>query len=199
MLNWWYGTSNKKEPEPEPEALDIMDQLETQIETLTIKKMKLLQKANEKKNEAKQNPTRARQLLIQCKQYENLASQLDGQIMNLEQTSMGMESAASANDIVNGMKSAQKETSKMLQQVNVDEVDQVMADLGDQSIDIQEANNLLSQPIGGSTVDEDLEDEITKEIASWGETKEPELNLPDLPIKNNNNNNNGNKKVLIKE
>jgi hypothetical protein len=128
------------------------------------------------------------------------ASTLEGQIANLEQASMTVDSAAVSVDVAQGMKRGTSAVKTLLQTVTVEDIEETRYDLSDQIQDVQQLSKTLGEPLGGP-VDEDADAAILEEIASWngnggGNVAQPdpetvEANrvadtMPSLPPKNKN-------------
>jgi hypothetical protein len=217
MSSWFWWT--KQEQPKAPTNIETIDQLDNSIQSLKARRMKALYNADTLEKEAKSlDKIRDKQkilgLLKRKQVYTNQVAILEGQIANLEQTSMAVDSAGVSADIVQTMKDA----TANIKQANIDvvEIQEVSDDLGDQMRDIAEINRALSAPLGMDVAEEeDLNEKLLEEIASWDgldtETRQKKeaddiaAELPSIKVdtkNNNNNNNNGNnsgKPILLKE
>jgi len=116
------------------------------------------------------------------KQIENLTAQM----FNLEQQSIVLEGSILNNQIFDTMNTSKNTLKRVNKNVNVDTVEDLMDNLNTQMSEVEEVNQVLSQPIDNDEYDED---ELLKELESDSETPEEtnkeimttEINLPNVP------------------
>lgn len=147
---------------------------------------------------------KAARLLKTAKQMDAAALQLGGQITNLEQTHLAIDSTATATDMVSAMKHSVQTMTTQQAALSVEEVQAVRADLEDLTIGSSEISRALSDPFQVSEIDED---DIAAQLAEWDdEEKTREVAdlddvMPVAPSRaltdDNNNNNNGSDRVKI--
>ena len=203
--NWLWGSSPTViEPPPAPT-------IETQIRILSTKRTKLLRDANILGKKAKElykikNKAGASKALHQKEQKESQAKIYDGQITNLEQTRMSIESTAAAHDMVTVMKQSTIQMTHHMNGLSVSDVEDVHTELNDLTQQSGELSNALSRQFT-STYDVENEDDIDAQMKEWeDEFKQEETNtienlLPQTPthdLPNNNNNNDNTKKYIAK-
>lgn len=175
LTNWWYGgqqpsaTTSPMAPSSAP-----LDPLET-MEALHAKRLHLLKKSSDllkeaKEHKAKGDSARALGCMKRKQQVDLMAKQMEGQLLNLEKTSMILDSAASSVDLAKAMRSGADQIKALVKEVDLDDLDQVVDDLDDGMRDVQELSNALSRPLGSSMAEEEERDEsILAEMAGWDE------------------------------
>ncbi len=207
LPSWWWGTSNDK-PKDNPSSMDVIEQTDNTIDALIARKLQAQKKSRNLQKEAKieKDPKRQIEIMKRKKQYDIQIQQLEGQIANLEQTSNATQSASMAKDMVNIMKDSNVAMKDITSKMSVTDVEDVTDDLNENILEVNDIQKALSNPIGMDIVDqEDMNEDILKEIASWNEevhikeAQKVDDSLPVLPPKkepvyndNNNNNNNNN-------
>jgi hypothetical protein len=184
MWNWWYG---EKKPPTEEKSLgqSINESMDT-VDGLTAKRMQLLQKSHNALKEAKEfkkqgNAARAMSCMKQKQHYDQQAKMYEGMILNMEKTSMALESTATTVQVAKTMKSGTTQMKNILKDVSVDDVDTIADDLDDSMRDATEIANALSRPMGMNDPEED--DLIMAEMEGWEDEKvvEKVINFPELP------------------
>merc|ERR1712100_160205 len=132
--------------------------LEAKIETETKNAQRLAQlmKTNSrKKNEALSH-------LKKKKMYEQQFNQLDGQILNLDQTIFALEKSEINKTIIESQRNANQALARQVAEMgDVVDVEDMMADLDENMNEVNEVGDILSQPQFDNGVDEDeLMDEL---------------------------------------
>lgn len=182
MWNWWYG--EKKPVEEKSLGQSINDSIDT-VDGLIGKRMQLLQKSHNALKEAKefkkQNPTRAMACMKQKQHYDQQAKMYEGMILNMEKTSMALESTATTVQVAKTMKSGTAQMKNILKDVSIDDVDTIADDLDDSMRDANEIANALSRPMGMNDPDED--ELIMAEMNGWEDDEKVEkiIDFPELP------------------
>jgi len=208
-MSWWNPTNWWKGP-PEPVVVVTSDpanaiELATDsIDALHSKRMHLLKKSSDLLKEAKEhkkngNTQRAMSCMKRKQHIDLQASQMEGQILNLEKTSMMMESTATTVELAHTMKTGSETIKSLLQEVSVDDIEQVADDLNDNMMEAQDLGRALSQPLGGNVVDDD-DETILEQMEQWEEEKqdkEADKVVDKLPSVDNDDG--GNTKILAKE
>lgn len=196
MSGWWAslfggGDDNREYSKPllEPVSTeDTMDSLQDNVNGLRHKRMQLLrnkQKADKETKDfyAKKEIEQAKAALKRSKIYAAQIQQLEGQISNLEQTSMAVEGMATALTVAESMKHGAAAMKTLTSQMSVDEVHDAADMLQDAVSESHELIEAVSQPlILGTPVDDD---DLLAEMASWGGGNgggEQVIELPSVPV-----------------
>ncbi len=117
------------------------------------------------------------------KLFENEIDKINGGVTNLEQQAMAIESTSVTVDIVNAMKTGKSTLESMTKAIDVDEIEDLKADIQDQIQQSEEIDQIVSQSVGLDDTD-DLEAELAELEA---EGVEEELNtLPSVPTAKRN-------------
>lgn len=204
----WWGPASPPSPAPKENVVDVVTELDNSTVALHAKRNNLLYQAKKLELEAKdcKDKGRALQLMKRRQVFLGQANTLDGQIANLEQASMTVDSAVVSVDVAQGMKRGTSAVKTLLQTVSVEDIEETKDDLSDQIQDVQQLSKTLGEPLGGP-VDEDADAAILAEIASWNgngggnqvekistTTPDPQIveanrvadTMPSLPPKNKN-------------
>ena len=120
------------------------------------------------------------------KMYQKQIENLTAQMFNLEQQSIVLEGSILNNQVFDTMNTSKNTLKRVNRNVNVDTVEDLMDNLNTQMSEVEEVNQVLSQPIDNDDYDED---ELLKELESDSETTEEtnkeimttEINLPNVP------------------
>jgi len=209
MTSWWNPTSwfGATTAVVAPTMTDPADAIELamdSIDALHSKRMHLLKKSADLLKEAKEHKskgdkTRAMACMKRKQQVDTLARQLEGQLLNLEKTSMMMDSTATTVELAHTMKSGSDTIKSLMQDVSVGQIEDVADDLNEQMVDAHDLGEALARPLGVQD-DPDAEDTILAEMDEWDRDARVD-NLPDAPetVRSNNDNDDGNSKVLVPE
>uniref|UniRef100_A0A8C9QQ03 Charged multivesicular body protein 4A n=1 Tax=Spermophilus dauricus TaxID=99837 RepID=A0A8C9QQ03_SPEDA len=180
----------KKEKGPTPE--EAIQKLK-ETEKILIKKQKFLeQKILVAKKEGTKNKRAALQALRRKKRLEQQLAQTDGTLSTLEFQREAIENATTNAEVLRTMEVAAQGMKKAYQDMDIDKVDELMADITEQQELAQEISDAISRPVGfGDDVDEDelleeleeLEQEkLAQELLNVGnEEEEPPVKLPSVP------------------
>ena len=132
------------------------------------------------------NKSKALIHLRRKKLLEKQINNLYGQIMNLEQQCISLEGLKMNQQVVNTMKTTSNTMKELNKSMDVDKVDNIMSDIQDNIDDIEEVNQMLSNPIGDATTFDDDEllaelDEMESETQINSEQIEKPIILPEVP------------------
>lgn len=187
-------------------AIQHMEDTEAVKQKLTLQYMQHLQRAEELADEAKQLSREkkigmAKAKLKQSHRFRGMAQQALGQLNNLENVQLNVESAATNVEVMGVMRDGTQHMSAMMQQLHVEDVDDVTDSLQENAAEVADMSNALSRPIFDSHLDIDVDDDIDAQLRQWQDetdivqAQRVTTELPDAPVKsvsNNNNNNGGN-------
>jgi hypothetical protein len=187
--------------------MEAINKTSESLDALQARRMQSLRKAHELQMEAKEQTDKkaALQLMKRREMYIRQSQVLEGQIQNLEQQSMAVESAAVSADIVRTMKQGSETMKQIIKTVDVTEVEDIADDMQENMQDLQDINRALSRPINIMGGDEDPEEEearLMREMEGWNEVEhlqEADHVMKDFPkvaqktTNNTNDNNNNNR------
>ena len=170
---------------------EVLHKNKKTVETLEKRIAHLEQKI---KNEVKlakikiknNNKQKALLNLKKKKMYQKQIENLTAQMFNLEQQSIVLEGSILNNQVFDTMNTSKNTLKRVNRNVNVDTVEDLIDNLNTQMSEVDEVNQVLSQPIDNDEYDED---ELLKELESDSETTEEtnkeiittEINLPNVP------------------
>jgi hypothetical protein len=201
---WWGGTNNNTTQTKEPTSMEVINEVDSSKDALEARTIQLKKKSRDLLKEAQNEKDKNKQLQLMKRRqiYENQIKQLEGQIINLEQTSNVVMSASIAQNVVGAMKHSSVAIKDITNKISVSDIDDVTDDLNEHLLDVNEIQNALGKPLG-ATYEQD-QDSILAEIASWSEQDEfekaqrVEQDMPSVShlrqkvtVNNNNNNNHG--------
>lgn len=209
VMSWLWNPANwfRATAPAGPSMTDPADAIElamNSMDALHSKRMHMLKKSSNLLKEAKEHKAagdskRAMACMKRKQQIDTITRQLEGQLLNLEKTSMMMESTATTVELAHTMKSGGDTIKSLLQDVSVGDIEDVADDLNEQMIDAHDLGEALSRPMGAQD-DVDQEETILAEMQEWDMDARVDT-LPDAPtfVNSNNDNNNGNSKLLVEE
>ena len=168
---------------------EVLHKNKKTVETLEKRIAHLEQKI---KNEVKlakikiknNNKQKALLNLKKKKMYQKQIENLTAQMFNLEQQSIVLEGSILNNQVFDTMNTSKNTLKRVNRNVNVDTVEDLIDNLNTQMSEVEEVNQVLSQPIDNDEYDED---ELLKELESDSETTEETnkeimtVNLPNVP------------------
>ncbi|XP_054641660.1 charged multivesicular body protein 4b [Dunckerocampus dactyliophorus] len=189
LLGKLFGISNKAGKSPTPQ--EAVQKLRETEEMLTKKQEFLEKKIDQETLTAKKhgmkNKRAALQALKRKKRYMTQLQQIDGTLSTIEFQREALENANTNTEVLKNMGFAAKAMKAAHQDLNIDKVDDLMADITEQQEIAQEITNAISSPIGfGDDVDED---ELLAELEEM-EQEELDRNLlevegtSDVPLPN---------------
>lgn len=182
MWSWIFPGQKKEEEENAPDAMNVINKTSESLDALQARRVQTLRKAHDLEKEARElsktDPKRALQIMKRKQMYDRQALQLEGQIQNLEQTSLAVESAAVSVDVANTMKEGSRTMGRLVKTIDVDEIGDVTNDISGHMNDLYEINRVLGAPMSIINPEgEDIEEEearLLKEINSWNEKEQLE-------------------------
>ncbi|XP_019629356.1 PREDICTED: charged multivesicular body protein 4c-like isoform X2 [Branchiostoma belcheri] len=148
----------KKQAQPTPgEAIQKLRETEEMLE----KKSEFLESKVQKELAiAKKNGTKNKRVALQAlkrkKRYEKQLTQIDGTLSTIEFQREALENANTNTEVLKTMGYAAKALKAAHQHLDIDTVDDLMADIQEQQDLAQEISDAISKPVGfGEDVDED--------------------------------------------
>ncbi|XP_068451313.1 charged multivesicular body protein 4b [Clinocottus analis] len=171
------GGKGGKGPTPQ-EAIQKL----RETEEMLAKKQDFLEKkidlelATAKKNGTK-NKRAALQALKRKKRYEKQLAQIDGTLSTIEFQREALENANTNTEVLKNMGYAAKAMKAAHENMDIDKVDDLMADITEQQEVAQEISDVISRPIGFG--DEFDEDELMAELEEL-EQEELDKNLLEI-------------------
>ncbi|XP_036305971.1 charged multivesicular body protein 4a isoform X1 [Pipistrellus kuhlii] len=203
----WYGKTSKnwhlqynialhgkKERGPSPE--EAIQKLK-ETETILIKKQEFLeQKIQQELQTAKKHGTKNKRAALQAlrrkKRLEQQLAQTDGTLSTLEFQREAIENATTNAEVLRTMELAAQGMKKAYQDMDIDKVDELMADITEQQEVAQQISDAISRPVGfADDVDEDElleeleeleQEELARELLHVGDKEEePPVKLPSVP------------------
>nr|XP_032830714.1 charged multivesicular body protein 4c-like isoform X1 [Petromyzon marinus] len=137
------------------------------------------------------NKRAALSALKRKKRYEKQLAQIDGTLSTIEFQREALENANTNTEVLKTMGFAAKAMKKAHQDMDIDKVDDLMADITEQQDLAQEISDAISKPVGMSDdYDEDElmaeleemeQEELDKELLSVGEDELPSVPSQSLP------------------
>lgn len=190
-MSWLLGGKKKPPAQPTgPGVTSTMDQLSNQVEKMDKKIEYLEKKAKMELTEAKKAGTKTStaksKAMLHMKRYklhQKTINQLAGQRDNMEAQRSALEMAQLMAGNVAAMKASSDQMKNM---VDVDKVDDVIADVIDIHDRVAEASDMISQPMGiANDVDEDELEQELNDFLMEDEAEEEQLeDLPDIDDSN---------------
>ncbi|XKL69182.1 hypothetical protein PGB90_006951 [Kerria lacca] len=157
----------KKEEKGPTTAEAIMNLRET--ENMLLKKQEFLEKKIEYEiSVAKANGTKNKRAAIQAlkrkQRYSKQLMQIDGTLSTIEMQREALEGANTNTAVLQSMKDAAEALKKAHKHMDIDQVHEMMDDIGEQQDVAREISDAISNPVAfGQDIDEDdLEQELEK-------------------------------------
>ncbi|KAI9546110.1 Charged multivesicular body protein 4C [Dissostichus eleginoides] len=171
------GGKGGKAPTPQ-EAIQKLRETE---EMLAKKQDFLEKKIGEELSTAKKNGTKNKRAALQAlkrkKRYEQQLGQIDGTLSTIEFQREALENANTNTEVLKNMGYAAKAMKAAHENMDIDKVDDLMADITEQQEVAQEISDVISRPIGFG--DEFDEDELMAELDEL-EQEELDKNLLEI-------------------
>ncbi|CAJ0577849.1 unnamed protein product, partial [Mesorhabditis spiculigera] len=158
-------------------AEDAINQLKD-TEAILVKKQEYYERKIEEeiaaaKKYGKTNQNMALNALRRKKHHELELSRIDGTLAKLEAQRGALEDAGTNAEVLNVLAESSKTLKKANMDLDIDKVNDLMDDIGEQMADSAEMNEAISRNAGGETVDEDeLMDEL-RELEKSAATSKP--------------------------
>lgn len=155
-----------KKEEKAPDAATAITNLRDIENMLTKKQEYLEKKINIELNIAKTNGTKNKRAAIQAlkrkNRYAKQLQQIDGTLATLEMQREALEGANTNTAVLESMKSAADALKKAHKHMDVDQVHNMMDDIGEQQDVAREISEAISNPVafGQDIDDDDLEKEL---------------------------------------
>nr|XP_046240944.1 charged multivesicular body protein 4b [Scatophagus argus] len=143
-----------------PSAQDAIQRLRETEEMLTKKQEFLEKKIDHELMTAKKNGTKNKRAALQAlkrkKRYEKQLGQIDGTLSTIEFQREALENANTNTEVLKNMGFAAKAMKSAHANMDIDKVDDLMADITEQQELAQEISDVISRPVGfGEDYDED--------------------------------------------
>ncbi|XP_040059340.1 charged multivesicular body protein 4b [Gasterosteus aculeatus] len=171
------GGKGGKAPTPQ-EAIQKLRETE---EMLAKKQDFLEKKIDTELMTAKKNGTKNKRAALQAlkrkKRYEKQLAQIDGTLSTIEFQREALENANTNTEVLKNMGYAAKAMKAAHENMDIDKVDDLMADITEQQEVAQEISDVISRPIGFG--DEFDEDELMAELEEL-EQEELDKNLLEI-------------------
>lgn len=194
-----FGGQGKGGKSPTPQ--DAIQRLRETEEMLAKKQEFLEKKIDHELMTAKKNGTKNKRAALQAlkrkKRYEKQLDQIDGTLSTIEFQREALENANTNTEVLKNMGYASEALKAAHQHMDIDKVDDLMADITEQQEVAQEISDVISRPIGfGQEFDEDEllaeleeleQEELDKNLLEIEGTEDlpsvPSTSLPSKPVK----------------
>ncbi|KAM9364497.1 charged multivesicular body protein 4b [Pholidichthys leucotaenia] len=201
LLQKMFGSKSKAGQGPSPQ--EAIQKLRETEEMLAKKQAFLENRIEQELITAKKNGTKNKRAALLAlkrkKRYEKQLNQIDGTLSTIEFQREALENANTNTEVLKNMGLAAKAMKAAHENMDIDKVDDLMADITEQQEVAQEISDVISRPIGfGEDYDEDelmaeLEDleqeELDKNLLEIEGTEDvplpsvPSTSLPSRPAK----------------
>lgn len=163
-----------------PSPQEAIQKLRETEEMLTKKQAYLEQKIDQELALAKKHGTKNKRVALQAlkrkKRYEEQLKQIDGTLSTIEFQRDALENSHTNTEVLKNMGYAAKAMKKVHESLDVNNIEDLMLDIGEQQDIAREITEAISGPIG-ETYDED---ELLAELAEL-EEEEMEDTMGELP------------------
>lgn len=187
MIAKLFGGGGKGGKAPTPQ--EAIQKLRETEEMLGKKQEYLEKKIDQELMTAKKNGTKNKRAALQAlkrkKRFEKQLAQIDGTLSTIEFQREALENANTNTEVLKNMSYAAKAMKAAHENMDIDKVDDLMADITEQQEVAQEISDVISRPVGfGEEFDED---ELMAELEEL-EQEELDQNLldiegaPDVPL-----------------
>lgn len=196
-----FGSGGKGGKAPTPQ--EAVQRLRETEEMLAKKQDFLEKKIEQELLTAKKNGTKNKRAALQAlkrkKRYEKQLAQIDGTLSTIEFQREALENANTNTEVLKNMGYAAKAMKAAHENMDIDKVDDLMADITEQQEVAQEISDVISRPIGfGEDYDEDElmaeleeleQEELDKNLLEIEGTEDvplpsvPSTSLPSRPAK----------------
>ncbi|KAF3690306.1 Charged multivesicular body protein 4b Chromatin-modifying protein 4b [Channa argus] len=153
-----FGSGGKGGKAPTPQ--EAIQRLRETEEMLAKKQEFLEKKIEQELITAKKNGTKNKRAALQAlkrkKRYEKQLGQIDGTLSTIEFQREALENANTNTEVLKNMSHAAKAMKAAHEDMDIDKVDDLMAEITDQQELAQEISDVISRPVGfGEEYDED--------------------------------------------
>ncbi|VVA99734.1 unnamed protein product [Arabis nemorensis] len=175
-------------PKQETNTLQTLDKLNETLEMLEKKEGVLLKKAAGEVERAKEftrakNKRAAIQCLKRKKLYEQQVEQLGNFQLRIHDQMIMLEGAKATTETVDALRTGAAAMKNMQKATNIDDVDKTMDEINEQTENMKQIQEALSNPVGfGADFDEDELEAELEELES--EELEEQLLQPIRPVPN---------------
>ncbi|XP_042263341.1 charged multivesicular body protein 4b [Thunnus albacares] len=196
-----FGSGGKGGKAPTPQ--EAIQRLRETEEMLAKKQDFLEKKIDHELMTAKKNGTKNKRAALQAlkrkKRYEQQLAQIDGTLSTIEFQREALENANTNTEVLKNMGMAAKAMKAAHENMDIDKVDDLMAEITEQQEVAQEISDVISRPIGfGQDYDEDElmaeleeleQEELDKNLLEIEGTEDvplpsvPSTSLPSRPAK----------------
>ncbi|CAI5687237.1 charged multivesicular body protein 4b [Oreochromis aureus] len=194
-----FGSGGKGGKAPTPQ--EAIQRLRETEEMLAKKQDFLEKKIEQELLTAKKNGTKNKRAALQAlkrkKRYEKQLAQIDGTLSTIEFQREALENANTNTEVLKNMGFAAKAMKAAHENMDIDKVDDLMAEITEQQEVAQEISDVISRPVGfGEDYDEDElmaeleeleQEELDKNLLEIGGTENlpsvPSTSLPSKPAK----------------
>ncbi|XP_051269783.1 charged multivesicular body protein 4b [Dicentrarchus labrax] len=158
LIGKFFGGGGKAGKAPTPQ--EAVQRLRETEEMLAKKQDFLEKKIDQELMTAKKNGTKNKRAALQAlkrkKRYEKQLGQIDGTLSTIEYQREALENANTNTEVLKNMGYAAKAMKAAHENMDIDKVDDLMADITEQQEVAQEISDVISRPIGfGEDYDED--------------------------------------------
>ncbi|CAG5977538.1 charged multivesicular body protein 4b [Menidia menidia] len=196
-----FGSGGKGGKGPTPQ--EAIQKLRETEEMLAKKQDFLEKKIEQELMTAKKNGTKNKRAALQAlkrkKRYEKQLTQIDGTLSTIEFQREALENANTNTEVLKNMGYAAKAMKAAHENMDIDKVDDLMAEITEQQEVAQEISDVISRPVGfGEEFDEDdlmaeleelEQEELDKNLLEIEATEDvplpsvPSTSLPSKPAK----------------
>ncbi|XP_039972042.1 charged multivesicular body protein 4b [Xiphias gladius] len=196
-----FGSGGKGGKAPTPQ--EAIQRLRETEEMLAKKQVFLEKKIDQELMTAKKNGTKNKRAALQAlkrkKRYEKQLDQIDGTLSTIEFQREALENANTNTEVLKNMGFAAKAMKAAHENMDIDKVDDLMAEITEQQELSQEISDVISRPVGfGEDYDEDElmaeleeleQEELDKNLLEIEGTEDvplpsvPSTSLPSRPAK----------------
>ncbi|XP_006012406.1 charged multivesicular body protein 4b [Latimeria chalumnae] len=184
------GKSSKgKGPSPQEAIQKLRETEEILVKKQEFLEQKIRQELIVAKKHGTKNKRAALQALKRKKRYEQQLNQIDGTLSTIEFQREALENATTNTEVLKTMSEAANAMKVAHENMDIDKVDDLMADITEQQEIAQEISDAISRPVGfGDDVDEDEllaeleemeQEDLEKELLRVGD--EAPAELPTVP------------------
>ncbi|XP_062813130.1 transmembrane 9 superfamily member 1 [Anolis carolinensis] len=184
-----FGKGKKaKAPTPQEAIQKLRETEEVLVKKQEFLEQKIQQELQTAKKHGTKNKRAALQALKRKKRYEQQLGQIDGTLSTIEFQREALENATTNTEVLKTMSDAARAMKEAHQHMDIDKVDDLMAEITEQQDIAQQISDAISKPVGfGDDVDEDEllaeleemeQEDLDKELLNVGE---PTPELPSVP------------------
>uniref|UniRef100_UPI00358FAFD3 charged multivesicular body protein 4c-like n=1 Tax=Myxine glutinosa TaxID=7769 RepID=UPI00358FAFD3 len=188
-----FGAMGKTESSPSTQ--EAIQRLRESEELLCKKQLFLEEKISLQLEIARRHGTKNKReallALKRKKRFEKQLVQIDGTLSTIEYQRESLENASTNTEVLRSMGFAAKALEKVHKDMDIDKVDDLMADIQEQQDLAQEVSDAISRPVGfAQEIDEDEllaelaemeQEDLDKELLAVGEPELPSVPSTTIP------------------